>query len=66
MDRNLDGMYFRVKRDGKYKNICFSDLTETEREKVCKDMPTEWYKVIAYHLADTLKKIGDDFDIVGK
>lgn len=30
MDRYLDGIYFRVKRDGKYENICFSDLTEEE------------------------------------
>lgn len=25
--RNMDGVYFRVKRDGKYEPVCFSDLT---------------------------------------
>ena len=34
MNRNLDGVYFRVERDGKWQNICFSDLTTSEREEV--------------------------------
>ena len=29
---NLDGVYFRVKRNGKWDNICFSDLTEDEQD----------------------------------
>lgn len=44
MNRELDGIYFRVKRNEKYENICFSDLTEIERDEVCKDRPAEWYK----------------------
>lgn len=66
MNRNLDGIYFRVKRNDKYENVCFSDLTETEREEVCKERPAEWFKSVAYHLADCLKKIGNELDIVGK
>ena len=34
MDRNLDGIYFRVQRDGKWGNACFSDLTQEEMERV--------------------------------
>ena len=64
MNRNLDGIYFRVKRNEKYENICFSDLTEAERDEICKDRPAEWYKSAAYHLADRLKVIGDMFGIV--
>ena len=30
--RNLDGVYFRVKRNKNYENICFSDLSVIERE----------------------------------
>ena len=26
MNRNLDGYYFRVKRDGKWDNVCWSDM----------------------------------------
>ena len=64
--RDLDGIYFRVKRDGNFENVCFSDLTETERDEICKDRPAEWYKSVAYYLADRLREVGDVFDIVGK
>ena len=66
MNRNLDGIYFRVKRNAKYENVCFSDLTKEEREEICKDRPAGWYKSIAYHLADRLKAVGDTFDIVSQ
>lgn len=62
--RNLDGCYFRVKRGDKYESVCFSDLTAEEREEICKDRPAEWLKSLAYHLADTIQIIGDEFDIV--
>lgn len=66
MKRNLDGCYFRVKRDGKYEPICFSDLTEDEREKLFGDnrRTAEWWQSLAYHLADCLKQIGEQFEIV--
>lgn len=63
MDRELDGCYFRVKRDEKWENICFSDLTPEEREKVCDGRSAEWFKSLAYHLADCLKLLGDKLDI---
>lgn len=64
MNRNLDGCYFRVKRDDKWQSICFSDLTADEREEVCKDHSIVWWRSLAYHLADCLKGVGDHFDIV--
>lgn len=30
MDRKLDGVYFRIKRNDKWENVCFSDLTEED------------------------------------
>lgn len=63
MNRNLDGCYFRVERDGKWQNICFSDLNAQERDAVCKDRSAEWFKSLAFHLADCLKAIGDQFNI---
>ena len=33
MNRNLDGYYFRVKRDGKWDNVCRSDMTDEERDE---------------------------------
>lgn len=67
MNRNLDGCYFRVKRDGKYEPICFSDLTEEEREEIATmngGRSAEWWKNLCYHLADRLKNLGDQLDIV--
>lgn len=66
MNRNLDGIYFRVERDGKWQNVCFSDLTEEEREKIGKDRPVTWWKSVACHLADMLKQIGEQFNIVSE
>lgn len=65
MNRDLDGVYFRVKRDGKFESICFSDLTKEERESIVADKDTEWLKSMVFILADTIKKIGDTLDIVG-
>ena len=28
MNRDLDGMYFRVKRGKRWESLCFSDLTD--------------------------------------
>ena len=32
--RNLDGVYYRVVRDGIHVNRCFSDLSEAEQDAV--------------------------------
>ena len=63
MDRQLDGVYFRVKREGKWCNVCFSDMTHEEREEVIKDRPAEWWKSLAYIMADRLRLVGDWLDI---
>lgn len=62
--RNLDGVYFRVQRDGKWDNVCFSDMTDEEKIKVMEDRNTEWFKSMCIILANTIRKIGDEFDIV--
>lgn len=64
--RNLDGCYFRVERDGKWENICFSDLTEQERGKVMAGKGEPWLISLIEHLADTLHAIGDAFDIYSR
>ena len=42
MNRNLDGVYFRVKRDDKWQNICFTDLTNEETNTILKDRTEVW------------------------
>lgn len=63
--RDMDGCYFRVERNGRYENICFSDMTDEEIEKVIGDRPAEWWKSLALHLKSCLNQIGEQFDISG-
>lgn len=64
MSRNLDGAYFRVLRDDKWQDICFSDLTEDEMNEVLKNRNEEWLKSLCIHLGNTISKIGDAFDLI--
>lgn len=62
--RNLDGVYFRVQRDGKWDNVCFSDLTKDERNEVMESRSEQWLKEMCQILADVIVNIGEQFDIV--
>ena len=59
MDRYLDGVYFRIKRNGKYENVCFSDLTEEEMNEVMNNKDEKWLKSLAVILGKKIKEIGD-------
>lgn len=64
--RNLDGCYFRVRRGDKYEDLCFTDLTRDEQEELLKDKSAEFIVGLTQHLAETLRKIGDKFDLRGE
>ena len=64
MKRDLDGCYFRVARDGRWGNVCFSDMTPEEIEEMIGDRPATWWKSLACHLGERLREVGDKFDIV--
>ena len=64
--RNLDGVYFRVLRDGKWDNICFSDLTQEEMETVMEGRDEDWLKSLCIRLGSTNRNIGDTFDILSE
>lgn len=66
MNRNLDGVYFRVERDGKWDSVCFSDLTEEEMDRVLEGRSEEWLRSMCKILVGKIKDIGDMFDIVGR
>lgn len=66
MNRNLDGCYFRVERDGKWQSICFSDLTEKEQKQMLEGRSEEWLKSLCLYLAHVIKYIGDEFNIVSQ
>lgn len=42
--RELDGVYFRVKRGKHWESICFSDLTDEEMDRVLEGHSVEWLK----------------------
>lgn len=63
MDRNLDGIYFRVNRDGKWDNVCFSDLDEPEMIEAMKDKDITWIKSLCIILGKRIKEIGDEFNL---
>ena len=65
MKRNLDGVYFRVKNEnGKWDNICFSDLTDEQKDEVMNGRSEEWLKSMCKTLANVIKEIGDQFDLM--
>ena len=63
VERELDGVYFRVERNGSFKNICFSDLTADEQRAVISKYDTDALQRLSIHLADCLRRIGDTLDI---
>lgn len=63
IERNLDGVYFRIKRDDKWINLCFTDLTEEEREEVLKDKSQDFILQLTLILAKRLREVGDKFDL---
>jgi hypothetical protein len=63
MNRNLDGMYFRIERNGKFENVCFSDMTEAEQREVLKDKPIRFVTEVALEMAKRLHEIGEEIDL---
>lgn len=70
--RNLDGAYYRVERDGKWQNVCYSDMTPDERkrtiyDRMC-DKPLDeqvgYYRRLAEIMADKLYDMGEQLGVV--
>lgn len=72
IQRNLDGVYFRVERDGRWQNVCYSDMTTDERDVVAAKRaehatPEEqatWWRGMADILADQLYDMGEQLGVV--
>jgi len=64
--RNLSGIYFRYfdPEQDKWDNRVFEDLSEDEQNKYLDDRGIEWIKSLAKKLADTINKLGDQFDLM--
>lgn len=72
IQRNLDGVYFRVKRDDEYESICYSDMTAEERDEVAAlkaenatpEQQIAWWRSMANILADQLYYMGEQLGVV--
>jgi len=70
--RNLDGIYFRVQRDGGWQNVCYSDMEQRERDEVARkkmenSTPAEqaqWWRSMADLLADALYDMGERLGVM--
>lgn len=62
-EREIDGCYFRINRDGKWKNICFTDLTKEERDEVMEGKSAEWLASLCRHLYEVINDIADQLDL---
>ncbi len=53
----LDGVYYRVCRDEKWVNRCFSDLTRAEQEAFMSTLSADGLKRICVVLSDSLRTL---------
>lgn len=59
MNRELDGCYFRIVRNGVGQSVCFTDLTKEERNALLADKDTQFLKNLCCYLADRIQELGD-------
>ena len=72
--RNLDGVFFRVERNGRWCNICYSDMTPDERKEVIYDRMDErpldeqvgYYRRLAEMMADQLYSMGEQLGVMSE
>jgi len=62
--RNLDSVYYRVIRDGRHVNRCFTDLTESEQDEIMAEYNAEQLRRLCRYLCISIRQIGDTLDLV--
>jgi len=63
-ERELDGVYNRVEREGKRYSLCFTDLTVEEQQVFLNRLDFEGLHRMCLILAGSLRALGDRLDIV--
>lgn len=63
--RNLDGVYYRVVRDGNHVSRCFSDLSESEQDVIMEKYDAAQLRRLYRRRCISLRQIGDALDLVG-
>lgn len=59
MNRELDGCYFRIVRDGMGQSVCFTDLTKEELDTLLEDKDEQFLRNLCCYLADQIQELGD-------
>ena len=59
MNRELDGCYFRIVRDGVGQSVCFRDLTKEERTALLAEKDEQFLRNLCCYLADRIQELGD-------
>ena len=64
-ERNLSGIYTRIKRDGKYQTVDLTDMTPEELTEYLDEwgMDREFLKRLVQNLVETIQIIAEKFDI---
>lgn len=57
ISRNLDGVYFRVEREGKWQSICFTDLYDDEILEVLHGRSESWLTSLYDRLVEVLIEV---------
>ena len=63
---NLDGIFFRIERDGKWVNVCLSDMAKEERDKALDGLCLDGARRIIDHLCFCLRWIGEQKGLYGE
>ena len=66
VQRDLDGVYYREKRDGKWTNVCFTDMTDEEQDAVLNKYDVRQLTRMAYIMADVIKNIDEQMQPTDK
>lgn len=61
--RNLDGYYFRIKTENGYENVCFTDLTDEQANKVLENRSEDWLKSLIMGLKKVVNNIGEELGL---
>lgn len=59
--RNLDGYYYRVKRDDRWQSVCLSDMSDAELCEVLRFLRRKDLEAIVRGLANRLYQVGERF-----
>ena len=64
-ERNLSGIYIRIKRDGEYQSVDLADMTPEELDEFLnkEDLTIEYFRRLTKNLIEVIQEIADKFDI---